>query len=125
MTAQDVSGLDQATYSPAATLYPDVYAWVAEFLAQLYARPVTEQDTAFRWCPRWWEHAEAMTRLDALWRAWETLRRDPGTGPATWFGYADSCMTALTAPAGTFSRCSPTTHKVPPPLPCEPAPADL
>jgi hypothetical protein len=40
------------------------------------------QKNDFRWCARWWEHAEAISRLEAPWKVFETLRQDPGTGAA-------------------------------------------
>ena len=45
------------------------------------------------WCPEWWRHAEAPSRLEALWRAWEHLRLDPATGMSVWFrDHADHHM---------------------------------
>lgn len=43
-----------------------------EWLAKVYARPVTAQNRSFCWCPRWWEHDEAVSRLEAFQRAIET-----------------------------------------------------
>lgn len=115
----------EAEAEQSANLYPNVYSWVADCFAELHARPVSDQQTAFRWCSHWWAHAEAVARLEALWRAWETLHRDPGTGPLSWWGMCDATMAALTAPDGPFKRCSDTAHKLPPALPCEPPPAGL
>jgi hypothetical protein len=108
------------------TYYPDVYGFVPDLLAELYARPVSDQQTAFRWCARWWAHPEAVARLEALWRAWEALRLDPGTGLATWWlRFADDMMAALCDPDGPFRGCSGTAHKPPPVLPCTAAPDGL
>lgn len=106
--------------------FPTVYAFVVEFLAPTFAHNVSEQDTAWRWCSRWFHHVEAMARLEACWKAWEVLRLDPGTGASLWFrDHADPCMSALTAPEGPFSRCSDTTHKLPHVLPTTALPVGL
>jgi hypothetical protein len=95
-----------------------VFVW--DFLTHVYAHPVRAQDTSWRWCARWWEHPEAVSRLEALWKAFEVLRLDPGTGASTWWrDYADPTMAALTASSGTFAKCSDTTHVTPPSLPME------
>src|SRR5664280_1942708 len=53
--------------------YPSVEAWVVGQFAPTYARPLSP---AVRWCARWWDHAEAISRLEALWRVWEVARLD-------------------------------------------------
>ena len=58
------------------------------------------------WCPQWWRHAEAVARLEALWRAWEHLRQDPATGLSVWFrDHADHHMTMLLDADGPFKGC--------------------
>jgi hypothetical protein len=43
----------------------------------------------------WWKHADAIARLEALWRAWEHLRQDPHAGMSVWFrDHADHHMEA-------------------------------
>jgi len=111
-------------------MYPTVEAWVTDFLVVSYARDVTEPGTHHYWCSQWWKHPEALDRLDALWRAWEALRRDPTTGPATWWiHYADPTMTALLSPDGPFTRCRRAQHTSPgalvPPLPVNVGPEGL
>lgn len=86
-----------------ATHYPDLDTWVREYFATLYARP-TGGD--LRWCPRWNEHPEAVTRLEAMWRAWEVHRLDPGLGMATWFTtVADPLVAQLLGRSGPFASC--------------------
>ncbi|MDP9417185.1 MAG: DUF4913 domain-containing protein [Actinomycetota bacterium] len=81
--------------------YPDMRAWVSEYFAPMYARPLGGE---FRWCRRWWDHAEAISRLEALWRSWETLRSDPGLGMATWYrDYLDPQFTVLLSNRGPFA----------------------
>ncbi len=100
--------------------YPDVEAWVNEHFAPMYVRPLGGE---FRWCPRWWEHAEAISRLEALWRSWETLRLDPGLGMATWYrDHLDSQLGILLGNRGPFALCSLDRHESMKALSVEPAP---
>src|SRR5450759_3552699 len=62
--------------------YPSVEAWVVGQFAPTYARPLSP---AVRWCARWWDHAEAISRLEALWRVWEVARLDELRGIAVWY----------------------------------------
>ena len=65
----------------ARPVYGGVEEWVTgQFLPQ-FRRPLGGE---YRWCRQWWQHAEAITRLTALWHSWEALRLEPGTGMATW-----------------------------------------
>ncbi|MGI3782098.1 MAG: DUF4913 domain-containing protein, partial [Janthinobacterium lividum] len=85
-----------------------------------------ETDTSWRWCASWWSHTEALVRLEALWKAWEVLRLDPGTGASSWLrDHADPALAALTGPAGPFARCTPVKHSTPPALPTAPPPPGL
>ncbi len=109
--------------------YPSVADWVQQYLVVVYARPI-DTSGRFSWCRRWWLHDEALDRLDALWRAWETTRLDGATGPATWWTtYADPIMTALLSPTGPFRKCDNAHHARPeqltPPLPVDTAPTEL
>lgn len=109
---------DAAPADEQATHYADVYEFVNQFLVVIYARRVSHQTSHFRWCPHWYEHPEAVARLEGLWKAFEHLRHDPHLGASTWWrDHADPTMTALTDPTGPFSACSPTSHAPPPPLP--------
>jgi hypothetical protein len=58
-------------------LYPDVESWVGQHWSPLVRRPLGGNLT---WCASWWKHPEAISRLEALWRAWETLRLDSPLG---------------------------------------------
>lgn len=102
---------------PATNLYDDVFAFVTEHLAHVYARP-TEKSGALTWCAQWHHHPEALARLTALWKAFEALRTDPGAGMSTWWiEHADPMMAALTAQDGTFRNCNPEQHRNSPVLP--------
>jgi hypothetical protein len=118
--------LDDPELFEPANYYANVYEFVADFLAPTFAHDVTDQDTSWRWCSRWFHHTEAVARLEGLWKAWEVLRQDSGTGASVWFrDHADPCIAALTAPQGPFARCSDTTHRLPKPLPLALLPAGL
>ncbi|GAC85220.1 hypothetical protein GP2_031_00320 [Gordonia paraffinivorans NBRC 108238] len=86
--------------------FTSVYEFVETHLVYLYARKVAHKQDR-RWCPRWFEHPEAVSRLEALWRAYESLRLDPGTGMSVWWrDHADHHMSALFATDGPFEGCS-------------------
>lgn len=94
--------------APAATHYPDLDTWVRDYFAPLYARPVGGE---FRWCAQWRDHVEAVARLEAMWRAWEVLRLNPGTGMAGWFtSVADPLVIQLMSRSGTFAQCTLSRH---------------
>jgi hypothetical protein len=66
---------DQGTAGGTATgerepLYPNVADWLHHYLLPNYRRRLLHT----RWCRRWWEHAEAISRLEAIWQAWEAMR---------------------------------------------------
>ena len=66
----------------------------------MFRRPLGGE---FRWCAQWYEHAEAITRLTALWHAWEALRLQPGTGMATWLrDHLDHQLPVLLGRTGPF-----------------------
>ncbi|MFP5376538.1 MAG: DUF4913 domain-containing protein [Acidimicrobiia bacterium] len=114
-----------AKHEPARPLVPyfaDVHAWVEQLFVPTFARRVGSR---LRWCAQWWDHAEALLRLEALWRSWEALRLDPTLGIATWLrDYLDPQLAALMNPDGPFQGCDDTTHYPPAPLPSAARPAE-
>jgi len=109
-----------ATPATPDPLYPNVEAWVAGWFAPTFARRLGTT----RWCARWWLHTEAIVRLEALWRSWETLRLDPNLGMATWLrDHLDPQRAVLMGDSGPFQACEGTEHNPPPDLPVLPAPA--
>lgn len=94
-----------AGQSLALPVYGRVEDWVSGYFIPLFRRPLGGQ---YRWCPGWDEHLEAVSRLTALWRAWEACRIEPGTGVSDWYGsHLDHHLPILLGPAGPFAQCSP------------------
>lgn len=82
------------------------------------------------WCSRWWEHPEAVTRLEAVWEAFEVMRLQPPPSLSTWLrDHFDPHMRALTLPYGPFYRCAAedhrTVHELVPAWPAEPTPEGM
>ena len=76
----------------------------AGWLLDVYRRSTRGQARVF--CPQWWKHPEAIARMDALWRAFEQLRQDPGTGMSVfWRDHADHHMSVLLDGDGPFKGC--------------------
>lgn len=111
---------------PAAEDEPEAfYDTAEEFLHEqllpLYNRILDTKNG--KWCRQWFLHPEAVSRMDALWRAWEHLRLDPTTGMSVWWkDHADVHMAVLLSQKGPFHACSPTRHNAPEPFPCDIAP---
>ena len=110
---EDVTGLvtgGSASHVGAPTpRYAALDDWVCEYFAPTFGRPIGGE---IRWCGQWREHAEAIGRMEALWRSWEALRLDPAMGMATWLtGHLDPQLTVLLGRSGPFSQCSPDRHE--------------
>ena len=89
---------------PPGLYYLTLAEWVAEWLVPVYRRSILGHDRV--WCPQWWRHAEAVARLESLWRAWEHLRQDPAIGLSVWFrDHADHHMAVLLDADGPFKGC--------------------
>lgn len=102
-----------------------IYATSEEFLIDqllpMYIRIIDSRNGT--WCRKWYLHAEALSRVDALWRAWEHFRLDGNTGMSVWWrDHADPHMAVLLNQKGPFHECDLETHKDPEPLPCDTAP---
>lgn len=106
-------------------VYATVEAWVTEMFGPIIRRPRVGQ--GWRWCPQWWQHPEAVARLEALWRSWEYLRLDGTTGMSVWWrDHCDPHLAALTdRERSPFAQCSESKGHVgeDEPLPIEPTPA--
>ncbi|WP_239405016.1 DUF4913 domain-containing protein [Frankia sp. Cj3] len=105
---------------PLEPAFTSVTDWVEQYLRVAYPRSTGGE---FRWCAQWWDHTEAVIRLEALWRAWEHARTDPNTGIATWHvSYLDPQLAVLCGPSGPFRACRPDRHEPDRPLPVTPVP---
>jgi len=79
---------------PALFDFATLYTWVHIHVATITERKIvkssgSESGVGVRWCTRWYEHDEAIARLEALRRAWEEHVTapepacPPGTSPTT------------------------------------------
>jgi hypothetical protein len=117
---------------PPEPVYATLGDWVTDWLGQVVERRVRTEDVSTkgylaRWCPSWWDHPEAVSRLGALWRAWESLRLDPSVGMSTWWrDHWDPHWGDLTSEYGPFSTCTEEGKHIGPaaPLPLTPPPAE-
>ncbi|WP_432945813.1 DUF4913 domain-containing protein [Kribbella sp. CA-253562] len=83
--------------------------FVAQFFARAYRREIAARRT---WRKQWWKHPEVTARLDALWRSWEALRLEPGTGMSVWWrDHADHHMPRILDPDGPFKGCTTEGHQ--------------
>lgn len=109
----------------AEPMFVDLDSFNRNYLAPVVERRVTQSSAVgVNWCASWWRHPEAISRLYALWRAWETLRvADPDTGMSIWWrDHFDSHFSVMTGEYGPFSKCSPDRgHVDTAPLPVAPA----
>ena len=83
--------------------------FVREYVAPCYAREVSKEgrEGEIRWCPQWHEHAEAVARFDALFRAFEEARQGTGAEMSSfWRDHLDHHMGELLSPQGPFQYCS-------------------
>ncbi len=107
---------DQAPEPPPFD-FVTLYTWVHIHVATITERKISkssgsESGVGVRWCTRWYDHDEAVARLEALRRAWEEHVITPGAGMSSWYiSHYDPHITALTAPGGPFWQCSPGHHQ--------------
>lgn len=88
--------------------YPSLERWVADFFMPTFRRTFGGE---FRWCTRWRDHPEAVLRLDALWRAYESLRSDGPLDMASWLtNFLDPQLPVLLGRSGPFGQCSTDRH---------------
>ncbi len=90
-------------------VYTELEDWVIDYFLPMFRRTLGGE---FRWCAQWWRHGEAISRLSALWHAWEVLRRRPGTGISAWYrDHLDHQLPILMGARGPFYQCSETSHR--------------
>lgn len=96
---------DHAHDEPAELLYTNPLDFFTNVLGPSYVREVNG-GSEFVWCPQWYKHVEALSRIETVWRAWEHLRGEGALGLSTWWlNHADPHMRVLMAPNGPFKKC--------------------
>jgi hypothetical protein len=92
-------------------VYTSLEDWVTDHFLPIFRRTLGGE---YRWCAQWWQHDEAVSRLQALWHAWEVLRLKPATGIGTWYSeHLDHQLPILMGARGPFYQCSETAHREP------------
>lgn len=103
-----------------STIYGSAEEFLHDWLLPCYVRDVGGKRQT--WCPRWFMHPEAVSRITAIWLAWENLRLEGATGMSVyWINHADPNMRMLMSLDGPFYNCI-GGHRPPPPIPYELAP---
>ena len=106
--------------APPEPVYTALEDWLSDYFLPMFRRTLGGE---YRWCHQWWQHGEAISRLTALWHAWEVLRLQPGTGIATWYrDHLDHQLPILMGARGPFCQCSETAHRDPREAAATPAP---
>ena len=107
---------------PVEPLYGSLLEFVTEAFTPVYCRVPSP---TLRWCASWWDHAEAIYRLEALWRSWELYRLEPRLGIASWLrDYLDPQLRELTSATGPFASCTDERHSPATPLRTDPPPEE-
>lgn len=97
---QALSDVREAATQP-VTVYENADDWFRGWLL-----PTWRRRGDLHWCAKWWLHAEAVSRIEAIWRAWEVLRLE-ALGPSVWWrDHADYHLAVLTSPGGPFAGCN-------------------
>lgn len=114
----------EAADAPPELFYGSVEQFVMEKLRYQFKRRVGKRSGGNVWATDWWNFPEAVSRLEALWRAWEHLRQDPALGMSVWWrDHADHHMNVLLSEHGPFAGADTLgENKTGEPLPCVPAP---
>jgi len=103
--------------------FENLVAWVAGYFAPTFGR-LQEGPVGHRWCAKWWDHPEAVLRLDALWTSWEIAMAAPGRDLSGWVrDHLNPNLAVLTAADGPFAACTSTKHTPTQPLPSDAPPA--
>ncbi|MEE1802124.1 MULTISPECIES: DUF4913 domain-containing protein [unclassified Streptomyces] len=115
---------EESVARSAELFYGNVHEFVTERFAYFFPRPAPGSGQV--WCPQWFAHVPALSRLDAVWRAWEMLRFDGALGMSNWWlHHADPHMRVLMDPVtGPFAHCV-DGHRSGEPLPLDTPPEGL
>jgi hypothetical protein len=104
------SGRAEAAPKP---VYSDLETWMRKHLAQIIRRRFGGSLT---WCSQWYRHAEAVSRLNAMWQEWEKAVVE-GTMSNWWLYHCDPHLNVLMSKDnGPFMACKPDEHRALEPL---------
>lgn len=101
----------QDQQSPANQLkYNNMAEWLYDYFFVLIRRKI---GGVYTWCPMWWKHPEAVSRLDSLWLAWEYLKQEGPLGMSMWWTqHLDAHLpTLMSRDTGPFAACKPDMHR--------------
>lgn len=102
-TEHQESGTKDSASEEPELFFGSVDEFVREHLIHVYRRKVGAQGQ-HRWAAEWWRSAEAISRLESVWRSWEHLRLEGTTGMSVWWlQHADPQMRVLMDPDGPFA----------------------
>lgn len=119
--SQPLPGEAAAAQEESPLVYQSAEEFLHEHLLPLYNRIIDPRNG--KWCRQWFLHPEAVSRVEALWRAWEHFRLDPATGMSVWWrDHADPHMAVLLSQKGPFHPCNNGRHHTPEPFECDYAP---
>lgn len=115
----------QAAEDEPSTYFGSADEFMRHWLSTMYSREVGGRGSGRVWRSDWWNVPEALSRIDALWRAWEFLRLEGPTGISVWWrDHADHHMAVLMDPEGPFRQSS-TPVRLGEPLLCDPPPEGM
>jgi hypothetical protein len=83
--------------------YDSLEAWVVGYFTPMFLHRISG-NTRVRWCPQWWDHAEAIARLTLLWNGWEAARWEP-VAKSGWWLDLDHHLAILLSLDGPFRTC--------------------
>jgi hypothetical protein len=97
-------GFDAEDAQPAPPWHVQLAAWVQEHFARVEFFTDAQK---IRWCPTWWEHPEAVARLEALWMAHRAIEfsEDMGAVSDWWLHHWDAHRVILFHDKGPFRNC--------------------
>lgn len=122
MTLAESGWVPDGQAEAAEPLYKSLPEFVEGHLALLIRRRL---GGGLTWCAQWWKHAEAVSRLNAVWDEWEKARAE-GTMSNWWNYHCDPALDRLMSrDNGPFMACRAdgegARHTRLDALPCEPS----
>lgn len=94
--------------APVVTEFASLDAFVEDYLLPNWRHRPSQG----HWCATWWQHSEAIARLEAVWEAFEVMRREPAPAMSTWWrDHLEVHMRSLIAEDGTFAGCTASRHE--------------